>query len=564
MINGITIENFKGVRDEIRLDLHPITLLFGANSAGKSSVLHAFQYFHEILENRNFNPQRLGKTKAGADVGGFQSFVHGRRPDRKQVKIGVSFSLKGFELPRFQKRTLPELDEPDSLYERPKVAYVQVSVAWSELLEAAYVARYAIEFDGLPFANIHFEPGTLVSELSINENHPCLKRDIEHSWLAKWQPLDSEQLDEERSVLGQLMDWANHNYVVNQIREGQEPYTSVLGVVGQKDALPSFISSLSLDADWEWSERDSQAQQAQLPELADHLTEVLSQLILGPGHLVKKQLATSRFVGPIRKVPDRSRTPSREQTVANWATGLTAWERLESGDDNLVDAVNSWLADEDRLNSGYFVNVKKFKELDLSNPLVVKLVTGRAFDEVEDGTQFDITKLPTQLRLVLSPSDPSPENDEIDLAPSDVGIGISQVVPVLVATLDGKNSLVSIEQPELHVHPRLQAEIGDIFLDGIHEHGHQFILETHSEHLILRLLRRIRETERGKVPPHRQLKTSDLAIYYLQQNSGCTSAKKIDVDVKGDFIQPWPDDFFEIDFNERFGIDKSKGGDTSQ
>jgi predicted ATPase len=70
--------------------------------------------------------------------------------------------------------------------------------------------------------------------------------------------------------------------------------------------------------------------------------------------------------------------------------------------------------------------------------------------------------------------------------------------------------------------------------------------------LVLRLLRRIRETEQGQAPPNRELRTHDLAIYFLQQDQGATRAQRIDVDVKGEFIQPWPDDFFEIDFQERF------------
>ena len=54
------------------------------------------------------------------------------------------------------------------------------------------------------------------------------------------------------------------------------------------------------------------------------------------------------------------------------------------------------------------------------------------------------------------------------------------------------------------------------------------------------------------LPEDRQLRTNELGIYYLKQENGSTTASRIDVDVKGEFIQPWPDDFFEIDFFERF------------
>jgi predicted ATPase len=77
----------------------------------------------------------------------------------------------------------------------------------------------------------------------------------------------------------------------------------------------------------------------------------------------------------------------------------------------------------------------------------------------------------------------------------DVGIGISQVLPVLVSAYASKNKIVAIEQPEIHLHPALQAELGDVFIESaLGENKNAFILETHSEHLVLRVMRRIRET----------------------------------------------------------------------
>ncbi len=550
MITGITIQNFKGIRDRVTLPLRPITLLFGANSAGKSTILHALQYLGEILSDRNIDPHNLGGTPDGIDLGGFHSFAHGKRSD-EQVTLGVSFLLSEDGLPRFFTRTLPELDEPETLYTCPAEATVEVSIRWSEMLGHAYVARYGVEFDNESFAVIEFEPGTLVSEMSVNEQHSCLTRDVEHSWFGKWHPLEPDQLAEDESVLGQLMSWANHNYAINGIGPGRSPYTNILGVIDQKDALPRFTRSLRLDADWAWSERDPQLHNAQLPELADHLTEVLSQLVVGPGQLVRNLLLNSRFLGPIREIPARTRIPLREKARSNWATGLTAWERLESGTEQLVSEVNDWLSNTERLNSGFEITIKNFKELDLSDPLMIKLLTGRAFDEAEDDARLDIENLPTRTRLIVVPVN-GPTDKPVELTPSDVGIGVSQVVPVIVAALDGEGWLVSIEQPELHVHPKLQAEIADLFVEATHVNRHQFIIETHSEHFILRLLRRIRETEKGTADANRQLRTDDLAVNYIRMEDGCSEVTQIDIDVKGEFIQPWPDDFFEIDFYERF------------
>ena len=147
----------------------------------------------------------------------------------------------------------------------------------------------------------------------------------------------------------------------------------------------------------------------------------------------------------------------------------------------------------------------------------------------------------------------------------DVGVGISQVIPVLVAARDQSLPIAYIEQPELHLHPKQQAMLGDVFAkqtikgarwyepgDGEQSQERTIIVETHSENLLLRLLRRIRESNKNLQPDGLNIRTNDVAIYFFQHSEGYTKATRIDVDVNGDFIQPWPDDFFEIDFYERF------------
>lgn len=74
-LTRIEIENFKGIGSRQKIDLRPITLLFGPNSAGKSTILQALHYLREILERGNVDPDR---TIAGGliDLGGFATLVH--------------------------------------------------------------------------------------------------------------------------------------------------------------------------------------------------------------------------------------------------------------------------------------------------------------------------------------------------------------------------------------------------------------------------------------------------------------------------------------------------------
>ena len=93
--------------------------------------------------------------------------------------------------------------------------------------------------------------------------------------------------------------------------------------------------------------------------------------------------------------------------------------------------------------------------------------------------------------------------------------------------------------------------MGDILIEGI-KSGKTLVIETHSEHLILRLLRRIRESSGSKSPT---LRADDLAVIYVERKRGQVEVFEMEVDDKGEFLTPWPDTFFEQDFIERFGND---------
>jgi len=166
----------------------------------------------------------------------------------------------------------------------------------------------------------------------------------------------------------------------------------------------------------------------------------------------------------------------------------------------------------------------------------------RLLDEDIDFKNTLLT-LPIKRRLLIRD-----EARDIELAPQDIGVGISQVLPVVVAALHHKTGYVMIEQPELHIHPAIQVALGDLFIEQIQNATDlTFILETHSEHLMLRLLRRIRETGEDTVHESKSLSPNALSIYFIEQGDEGISCHSIRVDQDGDFIDRWPKGFF----NER-------------
>ena len=129
---------------------------------------------------------------------------------------------------------------------------------------------------------------------------------------------------------------------------------------------------------------------------------------------------------------------------------------------------------------------------------------------------------------------------------ADVGFGISQLLPIITKSMTLKNSSILIEQPEIHLHPALQAELGDLFINSaLGEQKNTFLIETHSEHLILRILRRIRETAEGSLRDDlTPITPNDVAVVYVQPGENGSKVIEIPVTEDGDFAEKWPNGFF--------------------
>lgn len=123
---------------------------------------------------------------------------------------------------------------------------------------------------------------------------------------------------------------------------------------------------------------------------------------------------------------------------------------------------------------------------------------------------------------------------------SQVGFGVSQTAPIIVqGFLSVPNSCLIIEQPEIHLHPAAQADLGDLFIDIIKDRKQLFV-ETHSEHLILRIRRRIAE---GLIKP------SDVRLLFVSKGKDGSKIEALEMDSRGQIIN-WPKGFFEEGYTE--------------
>lgn len=186
-----------------------------------------------------------------------------------------------------------------------------------------------------------------------------------------------------------------------------------------------------------------------------------------------------------------------------------------------------------------------------SRPEILAQVN-ESLSELESGYELEISTLsPSESLQNLAPHQVVPSLHHIAsgvrISPSDAGFGLSQLLPIVVEMHHRQRSMICIEQPELHLHPRLQARFGQLLRDAVSGRSrNRFLVETHSEHLLLRIQRLVRE---GMLDP------DEVSILYVDNqrydettdsfhSSISSTVIEIRIDTSGSLLDPWPGGFF--------------------
>lgn len=236
-------------------------------------------------------------------------------------------------------------------------------------------------------------------------------------------------------------------------------------------------------------------------------TEAISEL-KAEGSLVedlslylRNELREISYLGPLRRKPERDYVwnkalPGAIETDGHRAIDvLLANSQLKSDDQNrIVNGVSKWLS-----------------RMGIADKLEVKQVGRSSRFEVA------ITKNGVESNL------------------RDVGIGVSQVLPVLVLSLFAKSgATIILEEPEIHLHPLAQSLLAELFVEESQNRNIQFLVETHSEHLFRRMQTLIaRQTYRNE----------SVAMYFVENSNGSASLNKLKIDEIGK-VSNWPKNFF--------------------
>jgi len=478
-VKKLMLANFRAFSEEVSVPLSKITLLYGQNSAGKSSILKALLLLQQSLRGGEDRRRRTFVFSGDSvDLGSFTTTVFSHDPTLT-ITLGTEFDF-----------SWPAVRET-----RSRTETLKGGVRWTidrdmQPLEVhVRLGEYVLRFDRLTRSN-----GNLF----------VLKPDDVDDWCR----LVSDDVGLFASTDQVIVDLQNKAGFLPIFRGGLIP-TLFAGCImrsatgGVESGRGSPIKDYGRRV---LEEFDDTMPLAAGRTVADTWTEIVRPM---ERHL-RSAVRNLSHLGPLRQEPQRLEryTPTSERHV-----GSTGQYMLSLMNDNksLVGEMNNCLS---LMDLPYKLRVRRLGEQNVVGSYIYLSLENKATG--------------------------------LELSPSDVGVGYSQVLPLIAQSVLSRNSLICIEQPELHLHPAMQARLADVFIQQAQSgNDAQFLIETHSESLMLRILRRVRE---GTFAPE------DVQVLYIDQSPGGESRViELPIHPSGDFAKPWPHGFFDERLEE-FGL----------
>jgi len=246
-------------------------------------------------------------------------------------------------------------------------------------------------------------------------------------------------------------------------------------------------------------------------EKLENLKKVLpsQEILFRLGNIIENEFRKLIYLGPLREFPKRFYVTSGQAPQDVGIRGERAvdvlWFSHRSGSKRMLkieEKTRNWL-----------------KKFNIANNI--------RLDHLGKGNYYRI--------IIIDPV------TEVETNLADIGFGASQTIPIIIESFYASpDSIILIEQPEIHLHPKAQSILGDLFINSINEERRTFIIETHSEHILNRVRRRIAE---GKI------KKEDVIIYYFENTFDGTNIQEVKLNEKGQYYK-FPEGFFEEAYNE--------------
>jgi len=551
LICELELSNFKAFPWTERIALRPITLIYGPNSSGKTSVLKSLLLLKQTLEQSE-TAETVLQPKGLVDLGGYREFVYKHDVGRQlSFRLMMNDKFRVF-LPFGGRVDFPEAspsglklsfgydEERDAARltaielflgqdKEPVITYTldpnpQISRTFrtyrAERTLPSSAKRLVLRFESANFNHKFWVNLWSSSKASLSTNE--LLKEYKAELGARKKQLD--QLEKERKAepesssstkrkksnlqkrinrLEKMLSQVENFTFERALKDFEEAHRKAVLIC--RNFLPTEVRLLPSESEPSEFEEEFDdifdATAAQTPVAALIMAEVAT--------LLRKAVESIAYLGPLRESPER--------------------HYIYGG--NLADDVGK---------TGKLVPDVLFKSRDILkrvNEQLSKFGFGYKLEVASVGAKSPELHDVFALRLVDSVLD-------VNASIVDVGFGISQILPVLVQTMLSRSKLLCVEQPEIHLHPKLQGQLAELFVEATREpHNNHFIVETHSEHIMLRIQKLIRSGH---------LKASDVSVIYVDCGMSGSRCINLELNRNGEFLTNWPDGFFEESYREMF------------
>ena len=538
MLTGIGLRNFKAFGDEMQeAPLSKITLIYGPNSGGKSSIIQALLLLKQSLRpDYDYGWMRsLAPRGDFLDLGSSQSMLH-KHDDKRNLEVSVRYSNVRFNDGTLQ-RSAPE-DPYDAAENYVRMTFridkADESHAEDSIFLEAVIYRITSNKNDMPLLD--------AEALRLSYDTDFNVKILDTYGEKRSLPIETESVKEYLPTLAfPELNWNRDRLTGMPFREppdidsnewyAEQERERLRRVSEMEQGMPFFHSPMPRSY-----ALNRAVVRANHPVARDNNLD-LDRLNLSDQEICdltpenipfdyERHLHSVNYLGPLRSVPQRIYRLMLGSHPSSGITGIQGEYSANSlyRDEHILQRVNEWF---EQFGIPYELDVVKLGEPSLAGEYITIALTDKRTE--------------TQVTL------------------ADVGYGINQILPVIIEGIASQeDAILCVEQPEIHLHPHLQANIADLMIDTIADEPgkrKQWIVETHSELLILRLQRRIRE---GKIKPE------DISVLYVDPNDDSAEGSAIKVLRLGEdsyFKDTWPDGFFADALNEELQPDERSSSD---